>query len=132
MTRRATVILVLGLLAAAGGWRRLTGATASAGIERVIHLTARKFSYTPDRITLQKGVPVVLEITSLDREHGFKVPALGLRADVEPGETTRVRFVPDRTGRFAFRCDVFCGDGHDDMAGELIVVDGSRSPGPAR
>jgi len=36
---------------------------------------------------------------------------------------TRVRIVPDRTGRFEFRCDVFCGSGHEDMAGEIVVVD---------
>jgi cytochrome c oxidase subunit 2 len=97
--------------------------TASAGAARVIHVTAKRFEYVPSEITLKRGVPVVLEITSADREHGFKVPELGLRADVKPGETTRVRLVPDKTGRFAFRCDVFCGSGHEDMTGELVVVD---------
>ena len=107
----------------AADWHRLASAKGPAGGEQVIHLTAKKFEYTPNEITLKKGVPVVLEITSLDRDHGFKVPEFGLRADVKPGETTRVRIVPDRVGRFEFRCDVFCGSGHEDMAGEFIVVD---------
>ena len=119
----AFVVVCLGLLGVAGGWRHLASARVSAGAEQVIHLTAKRFEYTPSEITLKKGVPVVLEITSLDRDHGFKVPELGVRADVKPGETTRVRIVPDRTGRFEFRCDVFCGSGHEDMAGELVVVD---------
>jgi cytochrome c oxidase subunit 2 len=97
--------------------------TASAGAAQVIHVTAKRFEYVPSEITLKRGVPVVLEITSADRDHGFKVPELGVRADVKPGETTRVRLVPDKTGRFAFRCDVFCGSGHEDMTGELVVVD---------
>ena len=119
----ATIVILLGLLGVAGGWRHLATAKSPAGAEQVIRLTAKKFEYTPNEITLKKGVPVVLEITSLDRDHGFKVPELGVRADVKPGETTRVRIVPDRTGRFEFRCDVFCGSGHEDMAGELVVVD---------
>jgi|SRR5579862_3283954 len=122
-TRVATVISLLGLLALAADWHRLANAKVPGGSEEVIHLTAKKFEYTPNEITLKKGVPVIVEITSLDRDHGFKVPELGIRADVKPGETTRVRIVPDRIGRFEFRCDVFCGSGHEDMAGEFVVVD---------
>ena len=33
----------------------------------------------------------------------------------------RVRFVPDRTGEFTFNCDIFCGTGHEEMAGTLTV-----------
>jgi cytochrome c oxidase subunit 2 len=119
----ATVAAALGILAIALGWHRLATATETPAAEQVIHMTAKRFEYTPNEITVKKGVPVVLEITSLDRDHGFKIPELGIRADVKPGETTRVRIVGDHTGRFEFRCDVFCGDGHEDMAGELVVVD---------
>ncbi len=122
-TSGVTIITLLGLLGTAGAWHRLASAKVPAGAEQLIHLTAKKFEYTPNEITLKKGVPVVLDITSLDRDHGFKVPELDVRADIKPGETTRVRIVPDRVGRFEFRCDVFCGSGHEDMAGELIVVD---------
>src|SRR5689334_9686088 len=122
-TKVATVVAVLGLVAIAADWHRLASAKAPASAEQVIHLTAKKFEYTPNEITLKKGVPVTIEITSLDRDHGFKIPELGVRADVKPGETTRVRIVPDRVGRFEFRCDVFCGSGHEDMAGEFVVVD---------
>jgi cytochrome c oxidase subunit 2 len=122
-TNVATVIAVLGLLAMVADWHRLASAKVPAGGEQVIHLTAKRFEYTPNEITLKKGVPVTIEITSLDRDHGFKVPELGIRADVKPGETSRVRIVPDRVGRFEFRCDVFCGSGHEDMAGEFNVVD---------
>ena len=122
-TSVATVIAFLGLLALAADWHRLAHAKVPAAGEQVIQLTAKKFEYTPNEITLKKGVPVIIEITSLDRDHGFKVPELGIRADVKPGETTRVRIVPDRVGRFEFRCDVFCGSGHEDMSGEFVVVD---------
>jgi cytochrome c oxidase subunit II len=105
------------------GWRRFATAAVPHGAEQVVRMTAKKFEYTPSQITLKKGVPVVLEITALDRDHGFKVPELGVRADLKSGQVTRVRIVPDRTGTFEFRCDVFCGSGHEDMAGEIVVVD---------
>ena len=89
--------------------------------ERVIHITAKKFDFSPDSITLKKGEPVVFEISSADREHGFNLRAFGVRANVSPGKVTRVRFTPDKTGKFTFSCDVFCGDGHEEMAGTVIV-----------
>jgi cytochrome c oxidase subunit 2 len=89
--------------------------------ERVVHVVARKFSYSPDVIELQLGVPVVIELTSADRDHGFSVPELGLRIDVLPGKTARVRVVPQRPGTFDFHCDVFCGSGHEEMAGRIVV-----------
>src|SRR5258706_5921069 len=43
--------------------------------ERVIHITAKKFDFSPDSITLEKGEHVVFEISSADREHGFNLRA---------------------------------------------------------
>jgi cytochrome c oxidase subunit 2 len=118
-----TALVVLTAVGMTAGWRRLATAAVPAGAEQVVRMTAKKFEYTPSQITLKKGVPVVLEITALDRDHGFKVPELGVRADLKSGQVTRVRIVPDRAGTFEFRCDVFCGSGHEDMFGEIIVVD---------
>jgi cytochrome c oxidase subunit II len=89
--------------------------------EKVVSLTVKRFEYSPRQVTLEQGVPVVLEITSLDVPHGFNVPDLGVRADVIPGRVTRVRLVPDRVGTFTFRCDIFCGAGHEDLEGEIVV-----------
>ncbi len=91
--------------------------------ERVIHITAKKFEFSPDAITLKKGEPVVFEISSGDREHGFNLRAFGVRANVSPGKVSRIRFTPDKTGKFTFSCDVFCGDGHEEMTGTVVVTD---------
>jgi cytochrome c oxidase subunit II len=102
--------LFLALLAAAGEPE-----------ERVVHVVARRFTYSPDVIELQLGVPAIIELTSADRDHGFSVPELGIRIDVEPGKTARVRVVPQKAGTFDFHCDVFCGSGHEEMAGRIVV-----------
>jgi cytochrome c oxidase subunit 2 len=123
---RATLPLVAVLVAGAAAVWAGQGA-ASPGGERVIQVTARRFSYSPDVIELEVGVPVVIELTSLDREHGFTIPDLGLRVDVEPGKTARVRIVPDKVGTFPFHCDIFCGSGHEEMAGRIVVVAARQS-----
>ncbi len=101
----------------------ITATQAMADDETVIHITAKKFEFSPHALTLKKGVPVVLEVTALDRVHGFNLPEFGVRTDVVPGKVTRIRFTPDKTGEFVFFCDVFCGDGHEEMSGTLTVKD---------
>ena len=91
--------------------------------EREIHITAKKFDFTPDTITVKKGESIVLVISSQDRKHGFNLRAFGIRADINPGETARIRFVPNKTGKFTFSCDVFCGEGHEDMTGTILVTE---------
>ena len=56
------------------------------------------------------------------RTHGFAAPELGIRADVKPHETVKVRVTPDKVGTFAFHCDLFCGDGHEGMSGTIVVA----------
>ena len=84
-------------------------------------IVAKKFEFTPNEIVLLKGKAVVLELTSLDRTHGFNCPGLGLRSNVEPGKKLRLEFTPSEAGTFPFFCDVFCGSGHEEMAGVIIV-----------
>jgi cytochrome c oxidase subunit 2 len=91
--------------------------------EVVVKVTAERFFFTPSRIVLTRGVPVVLELESKDRTHGFSVTGLKIREEIKPGETTRVHLVPEKVGSFPFRCDIFCGKGHEDMEGEIVVVD---------
>jgi cytochrome c oxidase subunit 2 len=31
--------------------------------------------------------------------------------------------VPDKVGTFPFHCDIFCGEGHEDMTGKFVVTD---------
>ena len=104
-------------------------AAAETPGERVVHVVARKFAYSPDVIELQQGVPAIIELTSADRDHGFSVPELGLRIDVEPGKTARVRIVPGKVGTFEFHCDVFCGSGHEEMAGRIVVAPAGATGG---
>ena len=99
------------------------GYLIAAQDEQVIQITAKRFEYSPKEITVKKGVPVVLEFTSLDRLHGFNCPELGIRMDIRPEKVNRLRFVPDKAGTFPFHCDNFCGSGHEGMRGTITVTE---------
>lgn len=97
------------------------GAAEPAASPRVIRIVAKKFDFTPGEIHVRKGEHVVLELVSTDRKHGFKLPELGIRTDVVPGTPTRIEITPQKPGRYTFACDIFCGEGHEDMNGTLVV-----------
>ncbi len=84
-------------------------------------MTAKKWEFNPPRIEVNKGDSVVLKITSTDVAHGFNLPDFNIREDLNPGQEVTIRFVADKTGTFNFYCDIFCGAGHKEMTGELIV-----------
>jgi cytochrome c oxidase subunit II len=114
---RCTIALVAG---AAGGY---LAAAALPHPQSHVTLTARKYDFSATEITVRKGVPVTLALTTSDFPHGFSVPDFGVRVDLVPGKTVAVTFTPDKAGRFQFLCDNFCGDAHDRMTGFLVVAE---------
>lgn len=86
-----------------------------------IKITARRFHFDPHVITLQKGRPARLIITSEDVAHGFAIDEFNISAKIEAKRTKTIEITPERTGRFRIYCSVYCGDDHDGMVGELIV-----------
>ena len=114
--RRFTAGLVL---LSVGGLGAIAGAQTN---EQVVRVVAKRFDFTPNTIQLRKGVPAVLEFTTLDVPMGFNLPDFKVRTDILPDKVSRVRFVPDRTGTFDFVCDIFCGSGHESMEGTIVVT----------
>lgn len=88
---------------------------------RVIELTARRFTYTPNEIALQAGERVVIAIRSIDFVHGMNLPDLHMRLDLVPGRITKLELHPKTPGVIDFVCDNFCGDGHEEMHGRFVV-----------
>ena len=82
---------------------------------RTISITAQRFSFTPNEITLKKGEPVTLAIQSTDVTHGLVVKDLGIRTEVKKGQYEEIKFTPEIVGTFQGKCAHFCGKGHGSM-----------------
>src|SRR5258705_217829 len=60
-----------------------------------IKVTAKRFEFDPSTITVQKGKPVKLVITSADVDHGIKLEEFGINQKVPAKQTINVTFTPD-------------------------------------
>jgi cytochrome c oxidase subunit 2 len=89
---------------------------------RRIEITAHRFAFQPNEVTLQKGQPVVLAFKSTDVSHGMRIEELGINLVIHKGATAEAHFTPEKTGDFVGHCSVFCGQGHGGMKITLHVV----------
>ena len=88
---------------------------------KVIEITAKRFAFTPNEITLKKGETVKLRIVSEDVTHGLYLKPLKIDADLEPGKTTEITVTPQTAGKFTAICDHFCGVNHGNMKMTIVV-----------
>lgn len=65
--------------------------------------------------------PVKLIMSSKDVIHSFYVPAFRLKQDVVPGRKTEMWFNAPEPGQSQIFCTEYCGKGHSDMLGTVIV-----------
>jgi cytochrome c oxidase subunit 2 len=96
---------------------------ANAALEpQVIEISAKKYEFSPSQVTLKKGEPVILRLTSTDRIHGFMSRALKVDTDIIPGKTMDIAVTPATAGTFMVICDHYCGTGHGNMKMKVTVV----------
>lgn len=91
--------------------------------DRVITITAERFSFNPSKITVKQGQMIEFVLVSDDTDHGFKIPAAGIDIAIPPQgrSEARVRFIAKEKGRFVFECSRPCGAGHNLMRGYIEV-----------
>ena len=94
---------------------------ATSGDAHEFQMTAKKYQFDPNVITVKKGERVKLVITALDRDHGFKLEAFGINQKLKKGDPATIEFTADKAGTFPFQCSEFCGFGHGKMKGKLVV-----------
>ena len=101
----------------------LINLTRASDNPKVIEITAKKFEFSPSVITLKKGEPVILRLSSSDRVHGFMSKPLKIDTDIAAEKTTDVAVTPDTAGDFTVICDHYCGTGHGNMKMKVSVVE---------
>lgn len=84
-------------------------------------IIAKNWAFEPSEIKVKQGDVVRLKIKSVDVAHGFGLPDFNIDRRLEPGKETLVEFTANKKGTFTFFCSVYCGEGHKDMKGVLVV-----------
>ena len=86
-----------------------------------VQVTAKRYEFSPDPITVKKGEHVKLVISAIDHDHGFKLDAFKINQKLKKGKATTIEFTADQAGTFPFKCSHVCGLGHEKMKGTLVV-----------
>lgn len=89
--------------------------------ERTFRIEASSFEFAPHSITVNPGDRVTIELVSTDVVHGLYLDGYDLEISSDPGQTTQLSFIADKSGTFHFRCSVTCGALHPFMIGKLNV-----------
>ena len=122
MTRQSTFRVAAAGLALVASLLAVASPPARAQDEpRVIVITAKRFEFSPNQITLAKGETVKLQIKSEDVTHGLFVRPLGIDAEIAPGRVTELTVTPETAGTYRAICDHFCGAGHGGMKMTIVV-----------
>ena len=111
-------VLTAAIVASAGSARRVV-----AEPPKTVDIVAKRFEFTPSKVTLKKGETVTLRVKSEDVTHGLFVRPLKIDADISPGETKEITITPQTAGSFTAICDHFCGSGHGNMHMTFEVVE---------
>jgi heme/copper-type cytochrome/quinol oxidase subunit 2 len=102
--------------------------------------------YVPSNIFVNQGDLVYIKVRNTDEHaHGFALPNFGINNETitgaqnitsgfVPTDTYITAFFADQPGVYEFFCTIYCGPGHDQMVGYLVVLPTqsgtSASPSP--
>lgn len=126
------IVLMCGFLGGVFGVKKVSPQ------ERNFTIKAKKYSFIPEVIRVNRGDTITLKLASEDVTHGFYIEGYDLDAKVRPempsfwvrhpskekdyGEPVdEMIFVASKPGKFRYRCSISCGSFHPFMQGEMIV-----------
>ncbi len=107
-----------------------TSAPLQAPEPRTIEVIARRFTFEPATIEAIEGERLRILVKSGDGPHGFEIKRFKVSKEIPRGsEPVVIEFTASEAGNFPILCSLFCGDGHEDMKGMLVVA-ARESPQP--
>ena len=103
--------------------------TGTPETEISLRVVEHRWQWDPDYIEVRQGARVRVYIENEDPiDHGFAIREFGVDQRVPARGNVTVDFVADRAGEFEFFCSVYCGPGHFDQKGTLVVLGTDEAP----
>jgi heme/copper-type cytochrome/quinol oxidase subunit 2 len=104
-------------------WEKLRPSGELRDGVRVVDFEAFRYGFAPDPLVVREGKRVRLRMKSRDVEHGATILAIGFSAVVPAGAVREAEFdAPGQPGAYAIYCNVYCGPGHGNMRGTMVVL----------
>ena len=92
---------------------------------KVFEVVAKRFAFEPATIEVNEGDRVRLLVRSADGLHGVGIKEFKVNTKIprpKPGdEPVAIEFVASKAGRYPILCSEYCGSGHKEMTGTLVV-----------
>lgn len=85
-----------------------------------VYLIAKQFFWFPT-LKLRAGETYRLHMSSVDFQHGFSLQPMNMNFQVVPGYDHVLTLTPLAPGEYPIVCNEFCGIGHQNMVGRIIV-----------
>ncbi len=89
--------------------------------EAYIVAQASPWKYYPSEIRVPVGSTVTFYVTSVDVQHGFKIENTNVNMMVLPGQVATLSHTFKEAGEYPYACTEYCGVGHQNMFGKVIV-----------
>jgi len=86
------------------------------------HVVAKKWSFLPSPIKVERGSVVDFYVTSKDIVHGFMIDGTEVNLMALPGVVNYMQTRFDKPGKHQILCHEYCGTGHHDMVGFVEVT----------
>jgi cytochrome c oxidase subunit 2 len=89
--------------------------------EAYVLAQASPWKFYPSEIQVPVGATVTFYVTSVDVQHGFKVEGTNINMMILPGQVSKLTTTFNQAGEFPYVCTEYCGVGHQNMFGKIIV-----------
>lgn len=121
----ATLIPIISIITLVFGSVAMLAQQPAAPEPKVFEVVARRFAFEPATIEVTEGDTVRLLVRSADGPHGVEIKAFKVKKAVpreKPGDSpVTIEFVAKAAGEYPILCSEYCGKGHEDMTGTLVV-----------
>jgi cytochrome c oxidase subunit 2 len=126
-----TPTIFIGVLFHVGFSSYIKNATAAEGATE-IRVRGKKWNWefeypsgdrAPGELTLEKGRPYKMIISSDDVLHSFFIPEFRLKRDAVPGQYSFIAFTPTVAGKAQVFCAEYCGTSHSGMLATVNILE---------
>ncbi|MBI4817909.1 MAG: cytochrome C oxidase subunit II [Deltaproteobacteria bacterium] len=87
-----------------------------------VYMVAYMWRFHPI-LKLKKNQTYRLHLSSMDLQHGFSLQPMNMNFQILPGYDHVLTITPTSIGEFSVICNEFCGIGHHQMTGKIIVTE---------